>query len=364
MGLHAGLDVSACDKWQDKAMSSLRSTSYKSPVGRLTLVASDIGLRAVLWPEDDPLRVRGLEGVKKGTSEILTNATVQLDEYFAGVRQDFDLALDPVGTPFQQQVWDVLRSIPYGQTMSYGEQAHALGDSKKARAAGSANGKNPLSIVVPCHRVIGVNGSLTGFAGGMAAKKFLLDLEQRHRGSRLPIRQGDEDPRLMEMFSKGLTGPGGEPLNIFGVLANHPDMLKRWLVFATHVLSKNTLTARDRELLILRTGWNCRSRYEWGQHVVIAQQCGITAKEIAAVKKGATSAVWSKKDKLLLTSADELHNDYCLSDSTWAALSVQYSHQQILDLIATVGNYHLVAMFLNSTKVPLDVGVPDDPDFL
>jgi alkylhydroperoxidase family enzyme len=87
-------------------------------------------------------------------------------------------------------------------------------------------------------------------------------------------------------------------------------------------------------------------------------------KEIAAVKKGATSAVWSKSDKLLLTSADELHNDYCLSDSTWAALSVQYSDQQILDLIATVGNYHMVAMFLNSTKVPLDVGVPDDPDFL
>ncbi|MSZ36781.1 MAG: cysteine methyltransferase, partial [Actinobacteria bacterium] len=113
-------------------MSSLRSTSYKSPVGRLTLVASDIGLRAVLWPEDDPLRVRGVEGVKKGASEILTDATAQLDEYFAGVRQEFDLALDPVGTPFQHQVWDVLRSIPYGQTMSYGEQAGALGDSKKA----------------------------------------------------------------------------------------------------------------------------------------------------------------------------------------------------------------------------------------
>jgi O-6-methylguanine DNA methyltransferase len=248
--------------------------------------------------------------------------------------------------------------------MSYGEQATVLGDPNKARAVGTANGRNPISIVVPCHRVIGANGSLTGFAGGMKAKKFLLDLEKKNAPARLPIRKANEDPRLTEMFSKGLTGPNGDPLNIFGVLGNHPDMLRRWLVFAAHVLSKNTLTARDRELLILRTGWNCRSRYEWGQHVEIALRCDISAAEIKAVKKGASASTWSPIDKLLLTAADELHNEYALSDATWRALTKHYSNEQVLDLIATVGNYHLVAMFLNSTKVPIDAGIPDDPDLL
>jgi methylated-DNA-[protein]-cysteine S-methyltransferase len=344
--------------------STLISSSYKSPVGRLTLVASAQGLRAILWPNDDPRRVPGVTDAKKGTNSVLRAAAEQLDEYFAGTRHEFDLPLDPDGTDFQLSVWQVLRSIPYGETMSYGEQATVLGDPNKARAVGTANGRNPISIVVPCHRVIGANGSLTGFAGGMKAKKFLLDLEKKNAPARLPIRKANEDPRLAEMFSKGLTGPSGDPLNIFGVLGNHPDMLKRWLVFATHVLSKNTLTARDRELLILRTGWNCRSRYEWAQHVEIALRCDITAAEIKAVKKGASASNWSQFDKLLLTAADELHNEYALSDATWRNLGKHYSNEQILDLIATVGNYHLVAMFLNSTKVPIDAGIPDDPDLL
>ena len=340
------------------------SSGYKSPIGRLTLVASAQGLRAILWPNDDPRRVPGVADAKKGSNPVIESTIRQLDEYFAGTRHEFDVPLDAVGTEFQHSVWQVLRSIPYGETMSYGEQATVLGDPNKARAVGTANGRNPISIVVPCHRVIGANGSLTGFAGGMKAKKFLLDLEKKNAPARLPIRQANEDPRLTEMFSKGLTGPNGDPLNIFGVLGNHPDMLKRWLVFATHVLSKNTLTARDRELLILRTGWNCRSRYEWGQHVEIALRCDISAAEIKAVKKGASASNWSPIDKLLLTAADELHNEYALSDATWRNLGKHYSNEQVLDLIATVGNYHLVAMFLNSTKVPIDAGIPDDPDLL
>jgi len=327
-------------------------------------VASAQGLRAILWPNDDPRRVPAVADAKKGSNSVIESTTQQLDEYFAGTRHEFDVPLDVVGTEFQYSVWQVLQSIPYGETMSYGEQATVLGDPNKARAVGTANGRNPISIVVPCHRVIGANGSLTGFAGGMKAKKFLLDLEKKNAPARLPIRKANEDPRLAEMFSKGLTGPNGEALNIFGVLGNHPDMLKRWLVFATHVLSKNTLTARDRELLILRTGWNCRSRYEWGQHVEIALRCDITAAEIKAVKKGALVSTWSPIDKLLLTAADELHNEYAISDATWRNLGKHYSNEQILDLIATVGNYHLVAMFLNSTKVPIDAGIPDDPDLL
>ena len=99
---------------------------------------------------------------------------------------------------------------------------------------------------------------------------------------RLPIRTPADDPRLAEVFTKGLTGADGKVINIFGTLGNHPDLLRRWLVFATHVLSKSTLSPRDRELLILRTGWNCRSRYEFGQHVLIALKSGISADEIEA----------------------------------------------------------------------------------
>jgi 4-carboxymuconolactone decarboxylase len=148
-------------------------------------------------------------------------------------------------------------------------------------------------------------------------------------------------------------------LNIFGTLGHHPDLLRRWLVFATHVLSKSTLSPRDRELLILRTGWNCRSRYEFAQHVVIARACGITDDEIDAVRLGADAASWSDGDRVLLRAADELHTASSLSDATWSALSAAWSVEQVLDVIATVGNYHLVAMFLNATRVALDAGIPD-----
>lgn len=178
-------------------------------------------------------------------------------------------------------------------------------------------------------------------------------------GPRLPVRGPADDARLIELFAKGLEGPDGSPLNIFGTLGNHPDLLRRWLVFAAHVLSKNTLDPRDRELLILRTGWNCRSRYEFGQHVLIALDCGITEAEIERVQSGPAATGWSEGDRLLLTAADELHEHSSLSDATWAALADRYSTEQVLDLIATVGNYHLVAMLLNSARVELDAGVPD-----
>ena len=177
---------------------------------------------------------------------------------------------------------------------------------------------------------------------------------------RLAPRAASDDPRLEEIFSKGLRSADGDVLNIFGALGHHPDLLRRWLVFANHVLAKNTLSPRDRELLILRTGWNCGSKYEWGQHVLIARRSGIDDDEIERVKVGPDAPAWSDHDRALLQAADDLHERSEIGDDTWAALSAIYHAEQLLDIVATVGNYHLVAMFLNTARVQLDPGVPDD----
>lgn len=161
---------------------------YASPIGVLTLVASDAGLQAVWWPDDKRLSVTGdVQPVSAGENlshqhPVLQQAVHELDEYFAGTRTSFDVPLDPAGTEFQKTAWDVLRSIPYAQTITYAEQARRLGDPKKARAVGSANGRNPISIVVPCHRVVGSAGALTGFAGGLGTKQWLLDFERDQVG--------------------------------------------------------------------------------------------------------------------------------------------------------------------------------------
>lgn len=152
-------------------------TTYDSPVGVLTLVASDTGLQAVWWPDD----VRALPlGERDDAHPVLQLAVTQLQEYFAGKRREFTVPLAAAGTPFQQSAWKVLQEIPYGRTITYGEQARRLGDPAKARAVGAANGRNPVSIIVPCHRVVGASGALTGFAGGMDAKHWLLEFERAH----------------------------------------------------------------------------------------------------------------------------------------------------------------------------------------
>ncbi len=158
----------------------LFSTVAESPVGALTVVATDDGLRAILWSDDDPERVRLADSVDDPTHPVIAQAVSQLREYFAGDRTEFDVPLDPVGTEFQRAAWDALRTIDYGTTVSYGEQAHRMGDRRKARAVGAANGRNPISIIVPCHRVVGANGALTGFAGGIDTKAWLLAHEQRN----------------------------------------------------------------------------------------------------------------------------------------------------------------------------------------
>jgi methylated-DNA-[protein]-cysteine S-methyltransferase len=153
---------------------------YDSPVGELTLVASAAGLRAVLWPNDNARRVP-LPPTEMVASTVLSETARQLDKWFAARRRTFDLPLVLDGTPFQVRAWRALAQIPYGATRSYGEQAALLGHPKAARAIGAANGRNPLSIVLPCHRVIGSNGALTGFAGGIETKRWLLAFERQHR---------------------------------------------------------------------------------------------------------------------------------------------------------------------------------------
>jgi methylated-DNA-[protein]-cysteine S-methyltransferase len=162
-------------------LDALSTTTMGTAVGELTLVASAHGLRAVLWPDERPGRVPlgPAEGRGRAADAVLAMAVEQLDEYFAGTRTVFDLPLDPVGTDFQQQAWAVLRTIPFGETITYGEQARRLGSASKSRAVGAANGRNPISIIVPCHRVVGSTGSLTGFAGGLDTKAWLIGHEQQ-----------------------------------------------------------------------------------------------------------------------------------------------------------------------------------------
>jgi methylated-DNA-[protein]-cysteine S-methyltransferase len=160
-------------------------TTVPSPVGQLTLAASDTALTAVYFPTSrhvPPLRAgeTGTAGEDDGSGpagELLARARQQLTEYFARTRTTFDLPLDPGGTPFERRVWDALRAIPYGTTVSYGELARRLGDPRTTRAVGAANGKNPIPIIVPCHRVVGAHGELTGFGGGLDRKRWLLEHE-------------------------------------------------------------------------------------------------------------------------------------------------------------------------------------------
>jgi len=154
---------------------SLFHTVVPSPLGFLTLVASDRGLRELRFP----LTAAEPTGTAHPDHPVLVMATQELAEYFSGTRTVFTTPLDLQGTPFQRQVWALLRTLPYGTTTTYGALANRLGDGAKTRAVGLANGRNPVGIIVPCHRVIGADGSLTGFAGGLDAKSFLLQLEQQ-----------------------------------------------------------------------------------------------------------------------------------------------------------------------------------------
>ena len=156
----------------------ITSTTFSCPIGNLVLTASETALTGVYFP-----KARRQQLGRAGTNDVLAAAKHQLAEYFARTRTTFDLPLAPDGTEFEQRVWKLLRGIPYGSTTSYGELARRLGDPREARAVGAANGKNPIPIIVPCHRVVGWNGDLTGFGGGLDRKRWLLE----HEGALLAL---------------------------------------------------------------------------------------------------------------------------------------------------------------------------------
>lgn len=151
-------------------------------IGKLKLVASDKGLAAILWEDDKPSRVRLGSLTEDKNHPILLQAERELAEYLDGKRKVFSVKLDPAGTPFQSKVWEALEKIPFGETRSYGQIAKQIGKAKAVRAVGAAIGRNPVSVIVPCHRVIGANGKLTGFAGGLKIKSHLLALENGEDG--------------------------------------------------------------------------------------------------------------------------------------------------------------------------------------
>ena len=175
-----------------------------------------------------------------------------------------------------------------------------------------------------------------------------------------PLPLEGRDPRTEELLAP-LRRPDGTEMNIFTTLAHHPKLLKRWSAFGGTLLYGGTLPGRERELLILRTAWHCDAHYEWGQHVAIAIAAGLTEDEVERVAAGPHAPGWSNDDAVVLHAADELHADSRISDATWAALAARFDEQQLIELCMVVGQYHLVAMTLNSLGVEREPGVPGFP---
>jgi alkylhydroperoxidase family enzyme len=175
-----------------------------------------------------------------------------------------------------------------------------------------------------------------------------------------PLRAEEKDNQARELLDE-FQLPNAEAVNIFDTLVRHPGLFRRWMPFAGKLLT-GKLPARDRELLILRTAWHCRSPYEWGQHVRLAKAAGISDDEIQRVVAGPDEHDWAPFDRTLLSAADELHSDACITDRTWAALAERYDERQLIEVPMLVGHYHMVAFALNSLGVQREPGVADLPD--
>jgi alkylhydroperoxidase family enzyme len=166
-----------------------------------------------------------------------------------------------------------------------------------------------------------------------------------------------EQQRILNQFK----APGRRMISLYPTMANNPKLMDRWLTFAGYILRESTLPPREREILILRIGWLCQSEYEFGQHTLVGKSAGLTDEEIKRITEGPKASGWDVFDATLLQAVDELHAHAFITDATWNALAKQYNQQQLMDVVATVGQYNLVSMFLNSFGVQLDQGVPGFP---
>jgi alkylhydroperoxidase family enzyme len=183
-----------------------------------------------------------------------------------------------------------------------------------------------------------------------------VPVERPQRARIAPLAPDEQDEQARELLA-GAGRPGTPASNIFTTLVRHPGLFRRWLPFGGKLLA-GKLAARDRELLILRTGWLCRSEYEWGQHVLIGRDAGLSDEEIRRIKDGPDAPGWSPVEGTLLRAVDELHDRACISDTTWAALTEHYDERQLIEVPMVVGHYHLVAFTLNSLGVQREPGVP------
>lgn len=185
--------------------------------------------------------------------------------------------------------------------------------------------------------------------------------KRRPRHPRIrPVTDPTDD--IKELFAKGLSRPDGAPLNIFGVLANHPGLLKRFNVLGGLFLSKGTVPEREREIVILRVGWNCRAVYEFGQHIIIGKRVGLKDNEISALTRSPNTFAWKADDAALIALADDLCTDDCVSDRTWQALAARWDEHQLIEFVMLAGFYRMVSGFLNTMGVQLDPGTPGWPD--
>jgi 4-carboxymuconolactone decarboxylase len=179
---------------------------------------------------------------------------------------------------------------------------------------------------------------------------------------RVPALRTDQiPPDLLELPAFRRSGRP-EPYNIYRTFAYHPDLLRQWLVFADGIRFAGRLPSRASELLILRTGWNCRSEYEWGQHVRWARAAGVTDEELSALCREVDAHAWSPAEAALLSAADELHTDATVSDSTWEALAADYDEAELIEIILLVGQYHGVSFLLNALRIERDVDLGAFPE--
>lgn len=170
-----------------------------------------------------------------------------------------------------------------------------------------------------------------------------------------PLPLGEQDAQARELLASA-SAAGAPAANIFATFVRHPGLFRKWMPFGGKLLA-GKVPARERELLILRTGWRCQAEYEWGQHVIIGRAAGLTDEEIERLKTGPDAPGWDPFDAALVRATDELHDDACISDATWGLLSDRYDERQLIELLMVVGQYHLVSFALNSLGVQREPGV-------